>query len=133
MEFSQKQARQIALDNLTASQFLALSIETLDRLGWIPSHINERGFTAYTNNGIFSWNAKVSLKITNELAELESESSGDDVLDMKGNRSNIQNFITILSSLKKSANPKELESIYENLKPEFSFDKQHAYSYGFSV
>ena len=62
----QKHVEVLSLDNLTVAEFLCLAIETSKLLGWVFGNITETGFIAYTNNGLFSWNAEVKLKIKNE-------------------------------------------------------------------
>jgi rhomboid protease GluP len=119
MRFSQKQVEQLPLDNLTTEQFLSLAIETSNLLGWVFGNISETGFIAYTNNGLFSWNAEVKLKINNGLANLQSESRGDDIVDLRENKKNLQSFTTTFKGLEKTLTPEELASIYENLKPNF--------------
>ena len=116
LEFKQKQIEQIPLDSLRAEQFLALALETSKQLGWVLGNITETGFTAYTNNGLFSWNAEVKMKIVNDLANLQSHSKGNELIDVSGNKKNIQNFISTFKSLRKSFLPEESESIYENVK-----------------
>ena len=120
MGFSQKQVEQLPLDNLTTEQFLSVAIETSNLLGWVFGNINETGFVAYTNNGLFSWNAEVKLKIKNGLANLQSESRGDDLIDLRENQKNIQSFIITFKDLKKTLTPEELKSIYENIKSNFA-------------
>ena len=119
MGFSQKQVEQLPLDNLTTEQFLSLAIETSNLLGWVFGNISKTGFIAYTNNGLFSWNAEVKLKIKNGLANLQSQSRGDDIIDLQENKKNIQNFISIFEGLKKTLTSEELAVIYENLKANF--------------
>jgi rhomboid protease GluP len=119
MEFKQKQTEQLPLDNLRTEQFLNLAIETSKQLGWIFGNINETGFIVYTNNGMFSWNAEVKMKIINGTATLQSQSGGDDLADVRGNKKNLQNFISTFKSLKNKLMPEDPESIYENLKTNF--------------
>jgi len=111
MEFKQKQTEQLPLDNLRTEQFLNLAIETSKQLGWIFGNINETGFIVYTNNGMFSWNAEVKMKIINGTATLQSQSGGDDLADVRGNKKNLQNFISTFKSLKNKLLPKEPESV----------------------
>lgn len=120
MGFSQKQVEQLPLDNLTTEQFLCVAIKTSNLLGWIFGDINKTGFIAYTNNGLFSWNAEIKLKIKNGLADLQSKSSGDDLVDLRENKKNLQRFITTFNGLKKTLTPEALHSLYENLKEHFA-------------
>ena len=120
MKFANKQIEQLPLTNLTIPQFLTLAIETSNSLGWVLGDINATGFIAYTNNGLFSWNAEVRLKIKNGLAILQSESRGDDVKDVRENKKNLQNFISTFNSLKKPLTLEKLVPQYEKLKSNFS-------------
>ena len=111
IEFKQKQTEQLPLDNLRTEQFLNLAIETSKQLGWIFGNINETGFNVYTNNGMFSWNAEVKMKIINRTATLQSECEGNGLTDVKENKKNLQNFISTFKSLKNKLLPKEPESV----------------------
>jgi rhomboid protease GluP len=119
IEFKQKQTESLPLDNLKAEQFLTLATETSKQLGWVLGNINETGFIAYTNNGLFSWNAEVKVKIINRCATLQSQCRGNDPTDVKENKKNIQNFTSTFKSLKNKLMPEDPESIYENLKTNF--------------
>ena len=116
MGFIQKQ---LPLDDLTTAQLLSVAIETSNLLGWVFGNIKQTGFIAYTNHGLFSWNAEIKLKIKNGLVTLESESRGDGLLDLRENKKNVQSFISTFESLKNTLTPDELASIYENLKANF--------------
>jgi hypothetical protein len=101
MEFQHKQTEQMPIDNLREEQFLNLAIETSKQLGWIFGDINKTGFVAYTNNGIFSWNAEIRMKIINGQATLKSQSRGNELVDVTGNKRNLENFISTFKNLKK--------------------------------
>ena len=119
MGFSHKLIEVLPFDNLTVEQFLCLAIETSKLLGWAFGNISETGFIAYTNNGLFSWNAEIKLKIKNGLVNIQSKSMGVDIRYLHENKKNIQNFIITFQSLKKTLTPEELASIYEDLKVNF--------------
>ena len=101
IRFTQKHIEQLQLDDLTINQFLGLAIETAKLLGWNFGYISEEGFIAYTKNGLFSWNAEIKLKIKNGIATLESQSIGNEIIDLDKNKKILQNFISIFISLKK--------------------------------
>ena len=118
IEFKQKQIEQLPLENLMEDQFLTVAIETSNRLGWIIGNTTSTGFTAYTNNGLFSWNAEIKMKIINGTAILQSHSRENEPEDVLGNKMNIKNFISTFSSLK-NASPVKHEAAYENLAASF--------------
>jgi rhomboid protease GluP len=117
--FAPKHSEELPLDNLTAEQFLSLAIETSYLLGWVFGNTTKTGFVAYTNNGLFQWNAEIKLKIKNELAILQSQSRGDDIIDVRENKKNIQRFVSTFTDLKKMVTPEELASKYQDLKTNF--------------
>jgi rhomboid protease GluP len=119
MEFGHKHIEQLPMENLSTNQFLALAIETTNQLGWVFGNINELGFVAYTNNGLFAWNAEVKLNIINGVAKIQSESMGNGLVDVRGNKNNLQHFISIFRNLKKAVTPEELMPLYEKLKANF--------------
>ncbi|MEO8862023.1 MAG: hypothetical protein ABI358_11405 [Ginsengibacter sp.] len=119
MELAQKHIEQLSLENLTTAEYLALAIETSNLLGWVFGNINEIGFIAYTNNGLFAWNAEIKLKILEGIVKIQSESRGNELIDVRENKKNIQKFITTFRELKNTLSPEELIPIYEKLKVHF--------------
>lgn len=112
IEFKQKQIEELPLENLREDQFLTAAIETSNRLGWIIGNTTSTGFTAYTNNGLFAWNAEIKMKIINGTAILQSHSRENEPRDVVGNKMNIKNFVATFSSLKNSS-PEKHEVIYK--------------------
>ncbi|HSQ44171.1 MAG TPA: hypothetical protein VLM16_04190 [Ginsengibacter sp.] len=119
IEFKQKQIEQLALENLKEDQFLTIALETSNRLGWIIGNTTSTGFTAYTNNGLFAWNAEIKMKIMNGSATLQSQSRENEPADVLGNKMNIRNFISTFSSLK-NASPVKREAAFENFSASFA-------------
>jgi rhomboid protease GluP len=119
IEFTQHHIEQIPLDNLTIEQFLSIAVETSNLLGWVFGNISKTGFIAYTNNGLFAWNAELKLKIKDGLANLQSQSRGDNIIDLRENKKNLISFISTFNYLKKTLTAEELASKYEDLKVKF--------------
>ena len=109
----------IDLGNLTAHQFLALAVETAKKENWNISFVSENGFMAYTNNGMFAWNGLVKLKVSGTTANLLSESTGSDMIDMGKNRKNLASFIAAFEALKPTFSPEQLTTIYSELSTQF--------------
>jgi rhomboid protease GluP len=105
IEFKQKQTEELPLNNLKAGDFISLATATSKQLGWAIGDVNETGFVAYTNNGLFAWNAEVKMKITNGSAILQSQSMGNEPKDIAGNKNNIQIFISAFKDLKRQYYP----------------------------
>jgi rhomboid protease GluP len=119
MDIISTQEGLIPLENLSETQFLALSIETSKRMGLVFRDINQTGFIAYTYNGLFAWNAEIKLKINEGEAIIQSKSTGNGLIDVRENKKNIQNFISTFMELKKSISIEELLPIFENMRGNF--------------
>lgn len=111
--FKQQQTKQFPLEDLTTGQFIILAIETSHHMGWVLANITECGFTAYTGNGLFSWNAEIKMEIRNGLVNLTSRSREDTLTDIMGNKKNIREFILTFSNLKSKLSLAEFPVIYE--------------------
>ncbi len=101
IEFTQQLTEQLSLDDLTPEQFLSLALETSRKSGWIDANVIKTGFVAYTNNGMFAWNAEIKLKISDKFATIQSQCRGNGYLDVVENKKNIQIFILNFKALKK--------------------------------
>ena len=120
MELAQKHIEQLSLENLATAEYLALAIEAANLLGWVFGTVNEIGFIAYTSNGLFAWNAEIKLKILEGVVKIQSESRGNELIDVRENKKNIQKFITTFRELKNTLSPEDLIPIYEKLKVHFA-------------
>ena len=118
VEFKQKHTELLSLGGLKKEQFLALAIETSKQLGWVLGNENEMGFIAYTRNGLFAWNAEIKIKIINGSAMLQSQSLCNEISDVRGNKMNIEIFISTFKNIKSklSAHEPELKYIISKTK-----------------
>lgn len=108
IKFTQKHEEELQLGNLSASQFLNVATEVAKILGWGFSNINEKGFIAHTNNGLFSWNAEVRLKIKDLSVNLLSQSRSNGIIEFGKDKENLQAFISIFNDLKSKLMPEKL-------------------------
>ena len=112
VEFKQKQTELLSLYGLKADQFLSIAIETSKQLGWVLGSINETGFIAYTRNGFFAWNAEIKIKIINGMATLQSQSLSNEFIDVRGNKMNIEVFISTFKNIKNKLLSRDPELTY---------------------
>lgn len=101
INFTQKHNVELQFANLTPKQFLNIAIETSKSLGWIYGSVNDHGFVAYTNNGMFAWNAEVKIKIRNGSVNLVSQSRGIQSIEFGKDRENLSRFISTFNNLRK--------------------------------
>ena len=115
--FTPKYMEQISLDGLTPQQFLALCIETVERMQWSVDYTSNAGIVAHTGKGMFSANFKLTVTIDEGIASLQSESTGSELFDMGRNKKTVLAFIGTLESLKAVLTPNALEERYAALAP----------------
>ena len=89
IEFKQKQCVQLILHDLEPRQIISLAIETSKELGWAFGDVNDSGIIAYTNNGLFAWNAEVKVKIINGTVVVISQCKENNLVDITANKNNI--------------------------------------------
>ena len=101
MNFTQKHNVELQLANITPQQFLNIAIETSKSLGWIYGSLTDNGFVAYTNNGMFAWNAEIRVKIKNGSVDLISQSRGIHSIEFGRDKENLAQFIATFNNLRK--------------------------------
>jgi len=114
-----KHTEDFPFHELTQEQFLALSYETAMQLDWKVDYISSNGLIAYTNNGMFSWNAEIKIKMENEIAAIQSASTGSDMMDWGKNKKNVEDFRTKFVALKSTLTLEALETKYQELTERF--------------
>ncbi len=110
-----KYIENISLDNLTQQQFLIVAIEAAKKLAWDIRYTSDHGLIALTNKGAFKWNAKITIKIEDDLANLKSESV-EGVMDLGKNKKTIAKFTEAFQETKNVFTTDELAQKYEELK-----------------
>ncbi|HLA52548.1 MAG TPA: rhomboid family intramembrane serine protease [Flavitalea sp.] len=114
--FTPKHSEDFPLNDLTPREFLAIANETVKKKGWEVGYISDSGLIAYTGNGMFSWNAEITIKIDEGAANIRSASTGNEMMDWGKNKKNVHSFISTLEELRTSLSKEELERIYQDLK-----------------
>ncbi len=122
--FTPKHIEEVPLNELSPKQFLVIAIETVRILKWDIGYLSNNGLIAYTNNGSFSWNAEIIIKIDKDFANLKSSSTGNDMIDWGKNEKNINTFIATFEQVKASFSIAEIDSQYEVLKNELIADEE---------
>lgn len=105
VQFSQKYSEDLRCDDLSHVEFLALALETSKSLGWVIGNYYDNGFRAYTQNGIFNWNAEFIVKIYESTGHLLSQSHNIRIMEPENDKANVKHFIATLNSLKQVIYP----------------------------
>ncbi len=115
---------EFTLNELTPERFLVLVHETALSLNWKISFIKSEGVLAYTDNGVFSWNAEVKIKIEGNVAKIQSASVGSEIMDLGRNKRNVEGFVSAFESVQKKLSSEEIDAKFELLKLQFSIDEK---------
>ena len=110
MNFTQKHNVELQLTNLTPTQFLNIAIDTSKSLGWIYGSGNDNGFVAYTNNGMFAWNAEVKVKIKGTSVDIVSQSRGSQFIEFGKDKENLGRFISTFNVLRKLSTEENIKT-----------------------
>lgn len=113
--FTPKHIEGFPLNDLTQQQFLVLAYETATKIGWKVGYLSDNGLIGYTDKGMFSWNAEIKIKIENGVANIQSASTGSEMMDWGKNKKNVANFIATFEELKPTLTKEELEAKYKEL------------------
>jgi rhomboid protease GluP len=114
--FTPKHIEEFPLNDLSNEEFLVIAIETAHKIGWEVSFASKNGLIAYTNNGMFSWNAEITIKIEDSYAVLKSSSLGNEMMDWGKNRKNINKFILAFQEQKSLSTKEILEKQFNQIK-----------------
>ncbi|MGE9313481.1 rhomboid family intramembrane serine protease [Niabella sp. CJ426] len=83
---------------LTKDQFLSLAREAANRSGLTIGYTDANGFTSYTNNGAFSWNGELSVKVSGEVAQVSSSSTAYEAAHPGKNKELVLAFLAQLDA-----------------------------------
>lgn len=113
--FTPKHFEDFPLNDLTQQQFIVLANETAMKIGWKVSYLSVNGLIAYTDNGMFSWNAEIKIKVENGVANIQSASTGSEMMDWGKNKKNVAAFFAKFDELKPTFTKEELDAKYQGL------------------
>jgi len=113
--FTPKHIQNLSQNDLTQKQFLVLLNETAVNMGWKVGYISDNGLIAYTDNGMFSRNAEIKIKIESGVANIQSASTSSEMLDFGMNKKNVTEFIQAFEEIKAGLTNEELDVKYLEL------------------
>ena len=122
--FTPKHIEYLYLDGLTPKEILVLLNETAIQVRWTVDYISNNGIIAYTNKGMFSWNAEIKIEIENGALKIQSESTGSEMMDWGKNKKNVANFISQLNEIKLTLTKEELDTEYQKFKDHIVSDEE---------
>jgi rhomboid protease GluP len=114
-----KYTQDLSLENLSPEQSLVIAAETVNKFNWQISLISTNGLIAYTNKGIFSWNAEIKIVISDGIIKITSTSTGTEMMDLGKNKNNVTKFISTFKKTKSVLLPDDISSKFNELKTTF--------------
>jgi rhomboid protease GluP len=121
--FTPKHIEEVPLFGLTQEEYLVIALDAAKEMKWKVSYKSKSGLIAFTDNGIFSWNAEVRIKTENGYANLKSSSTGNEMMDWGKNKKNIEKFILSFNALERKLTKEELVLKYEELSANFTTEE----------
>jgi rhomboid protease GluP len=112
-------AEQYPLNELTQQQFLVLALETAEKLAWKVAYVSQNGFIAYADNGLVSSKAEIRITIEEDIVQLKSLSTGNELTDRGKNKEIIAAFIENFEAVKLAKYQEDLATKYALLQPHF--------------
>ena len=113
--FTPKYIETYLLNGLSNEHFLVIAHEAVSNLGWQVNYVSNTGLIAFTNAGMFKWNAEISIKIENGTAILKSESTGNEMMDWGKNKKAIGKLVAELNALASKYSVQDLNSKYNSM------------------
>lgn len=120
--FTPNHTQIIEVENLTPKEFLVLLVETVKKISWKTTYLSRNGLIAYTNKGMFSWNAEIKITIENNTANIKSSSTGNEMLDWGKNKRTVEKFVVLFNELKTQFTNEELTQKYVAIEDELVAD-----------
>ncbi len=118
--FTPKHASTLIPETTSPQHFLALVVETARALKLEISHLSGHGIIAYTDNGMFSWNAELTVRIENDTAVVQSKSTGSEMVDWGRNKRKVKEFISKFQELQQSIPSEQLDTTYLSLQDQLA-------------
>jgi rhomboid protease GluP len=103
------------LGDLSGAQFLALAMAAVREQEWELIYISPTGLVAYSDNGMFSQNAEIKVKISDNIAQITSSSTGSEMIDFGRNKKYVNAFLKEVETLRSQYTHEALDNEYAAL------------------
>jgi len=113
---SPKYTLELPAGELSHEHLLVLLLEAAKQLNWNIGYADENGFVAYTKFSMSSWAEEVTVKLEADHAILNSECTGNQMMDWGKNKRNIEALEAAFTELKSTLSPEHLDEKYAELK-----------------
>ncbi len=111
--------RDLILTNVSNEELLVLSLKVANKLEWDVKHISVNGFVAINSKKMLNKHSEITLRLVDELPDIESHSIATTIYDFGRNKKYIEQFIDELNNELGNLDREMLASEYEELKSSF--------------
>lgn len=106
--FSPNHSQTFEVKNLSSKEILLLFVEIAENNNWAVANLASNGIIAYTNKGMFSWNAEIRIVIQNTTVVIKSTSTGSEIFDLGKNKKLVKKCIEQFEALDKDLFKEEI-------------------------
>ncbi|MBE0390870.1 rhomboid family intramembrane serine protease [Flavobacterium sp. PL002] len=106
--FSPNHSQTFEVKNLSPKEILLLFVEIAENNNWAVANLASNGIIAYTNKGMFSWNAEIRIVIQNTTVVIKSTSTGSEIFDLGKNKKLVKKCIEQFEALDKDLFKEEI-------------------------
>lgn len=121
--FSPNHLQTFELKNLSQKEILILAIEIAKNNNWAVANLSQNGIVAYTNKGMFSWNAEIKIVIENSTLVVKSTSTGSEIFDLGKNKKLVKKCIGQFEELESQLSKEEIAAKLLLIEDKIAFDE----------
>lgn len=111
--------RDLILTNISNNELLVLGLRVAKKLEWDIKHISANGFIAINSSKMFNKHSEITLRLVDEMPDIESHSIATTMYDFGRNKKYIEQFIEELNNELTTIDRAALEAEYEEIKKSF--------------
>lgn len=112
-------ATNLPTGGLTDKQILVIAFETVKELGWRMRFTSDAGVIAYTENGEYSWNGEITVKLEQESASVQCITISNQTVDYGQCTDAITQYQASFEKMKSVLTDDEIQQKYKVYKKDF--------------
>lgn len=105
----------INITEVTPKESLVLLTEAIKKLNWEISFISLNGIIAFTNQGLFSWNAEIKITLKEDTINVKSTSTGSEMFDFGKNKNSVKRLVQLFHEIKNQLTKEELTEKFKKI------------------
>ncbi|WP_073226474.1 rhomboid family intramembrane serine protease [Pedobacter caeni] len=114
-----KFVQELQTDGLTNKQTLVIAFETVNELGWRIRFTSDAGVIAYTENGEYSWNGEVTVKLLEGVISVQCVTISNLTVDYGKCEQAVVQYHAAFEKMKTALTDDEIQQKYKRYKKDF--------------